>query len=267
VSSETEIDALYQLPLSEFTAARNALAKALGGAEGKTVKALVKPTVVPWAVNQLYWRARPVYVQLLATGRSLREAQIGALEGRKGAADGVRRATDGHHKVLESALTRVLQLAAAVGERPPSDEVRRVLETLSLASSHPERPGRLTTAVRPAGFEALAGVTPAAVPTGRDHGEQSGIAASTTPISTPPAAPRAGAAGRRREASTSVVEAANRRAQQAREASLAAARKALGDALAEEARTKEAVDRASERYERARDARRAAEQALRRLQG
>lgn len=264
---EAEIDALYRLPLAEFVAARNALAKKIGGgAQAKFVKALAKPTVVPWAVNQLYWRARPAYDQLLAAGRSLREAQIGALEGRKGAAEAARRATDAHRKTLDSALIRALRVAASAGERPADDEVRRVLETLSLAPTHPEKPGRLTTVVRPAGFEALAGVTPVAEPA-HDHGQRRESAASpATPK--PRAATQADAEpGRRREGSTSTVEAANRRAQQEGEVALAAARAALSVASAEETRAKEAMDRAAESYERTRNARRAAEQALRRLQG
>ena len=44
---DAKIDDLYQLGLSEFTSARNALAKSLSGAEAKRVKALPKPTVVP----------------------------------------------------------------------------------------------------------------------------------------------------------------------------------------------------------------------------
>src|SRR5437773_10087717 len=61
VALESEVDRLYQLPLSEFTAARNALAKTLKGDEAARVRALAKPTVVPWAVNQLYWRDRKIY--------------------------------------------------------------------------------------------------------------------------------------------------------------------------------------------------------------
>ena len=37
-----QIDGLYRLPLDEFTAARNALAKSLGGDQAKEVRALVK---------------------------------------------------------------------------------------------------------------------------------------------------------------------------------------------------------------------------------
>jgi hypothetical protein len=51
----TGIDELYQLPLDEFTAARNALAKSTGDA---SIKKLEKPSLSAWAVNQLFWHQR-----------------------------------------------------------------------------------------------------------------------------------------------------------------------------------------------------------------
>jgi hypothetical protein len=76
---DATIDDLYKLPLAEFTGARNALAKSLKGDEAKRVKGREKPTVVPWAVNQVYWRARSTYDRLMKSGAKLREAQIAAL--------------------------------------------------------------------------------------------------------------------------------------------------------------------------------------------
>jgi hypothetical protein len=51
ISLDSSIDALYQEPLSTFTAARNALAKTLSKEQAREVKRLAKPTLVPWAVN------------------------------------------------------------------------------------------------------------------------------------------------------------------------------------------------------------------------
>src|SRR5579872_3059426 len=62
---EAEIDRLYQLPLDEFTEARNAVAKDAGGEAGR-VRALGKPSVPAWIVNQLYWRDRPTWDALIA---------------------------------------------------------------------------------------------------------------------------------------------------------------------------------------------------------
>src|SRR5262245_4522723 len=80
---ESKIDDLYGLPLAEFTAARNALAKTVTGPDKERVRTLAKPTVVPWAVNQLYWRSRPAYDKLMKSGEKLRAAQLAALDGRE----------------------------------------------------------------------------------------------------------------------------------------------------------------------------------------
>ena len=56
---DLEIDGLFRLPLSDFTAARNALAGRLKkdkrAIDAERVKALAKPPAPAWAVNQLYW--------------------------------------------------------------------------------------------------------------------------------------------------------------------------------------------------------------------
>src|SRR6185503_12426637 len=66
---ESDLDALFQLPLTEFTGARNALAAQLKksgrGDEAARVKALPKPPVSAWAVNQLYWNHREAFDRLI----------------------------------------------------------------------------------------------------------------------------------------------------------------------------------------------------------
>ena len=152
---DAKIDDLYRLPLSEFTGSRNALVKSLTGGEAKRVRTLKKPAVVPWAVNQVYWRARNTFDRLMKSGEKLRAAQIAALEGR--AAD-VRAASDAHRRAVADAVTEAERLAAPAGARPGADALARTFESLSLATNGPESPGRLTDALRPAGFEALAGI-------------------------------------------------------------------------------------------------------------
>src|SRR3954470_22603945 len=71
---EEDIDRLYELPLGEFTAARNALAKELGGEEGKRVKALRKPSAAAWALNQAVRRAPGVLDEFLGAAEELRQA-------------------------------------------------------------------------------------------------------------------------------------------------------------------------------------------------
>jgi hypothetical protein len=160
VSIDAKIDDLYRQPLDDFIASRNALAKTLSGADAKRVRALVKPTVVPWAVNQVYWHARPTYDKVIKSGERLRTAQIASLEGRRGA--DLREAGDAHRRAVADAVKEAERLAAAAGASPAADALMRTFETLSLASGSPEEPGRLTKALQPAGFEALAGVTPKA---------------------------------------------------------------------------------------------------------
>jgi hypothetical protein len=247
VSLDPKIDDLYRLPLAEFTAARNALAKTLGGDEAKRVRALAKPTVVPWALNQLFWKARPTYERLLRSGGALRGVQIAALEGRGGE---VRRASEAHRKALADALREATRLAEAEGSRPNADDLARMLEALSLAATHPEQPGRLTELVRPAGFEALAGV-PVAQPKEKAPvaaaKEKPGVAAAGWSRTTESTGAREAAASREREAA-----AARRREAETR---VAAAALALE-------RAKAAEDAARDAFERSQEARRTAEATL-----
>jgi hypothetical protein len=156
---DEQIDELYRLPLDEFTAARNALAKSLSGADRSRVQRQEKPTVVPWAINQLYWQARPIYERLMNSGEALRAAQVAALEGKK--AD-VRRASESHRKALADAVDRATDLAKAHGSQPGADPLSRMLEAISIAGEPPAHPGRFTDVIQPSGFEALTGVKLAA---------------------------------------------------------------------------------------------------------
>ena len=154
---DSKIDDLYRGPLSDFVSARNALAKSLSGDDAKAVKALAKPTVVPWAVNQVYWHARAAYDRVMKSGEKLRQAQIAALEGKS---VDVRAATEAHRRAVADAVGEAQRLSASAGSSPSPDSLSRTFEALSLAGERPESPGRLTQPLQPAGFEALAGVKP-----------------------------------------------------------------------------------------------------------
>jgi hypothetical protein len=157
VSLETQIDDLYQLPLTEFTTARNALVKNVRGADATRVRKLQKPTVVAWAINQVYWRARSIFDRVMKAGERLRKAQIAALTGKS--AD-LREANEAHRKAIADAVKEAEKIAGDAGSHPSPDGLMRTLEALSLAKEPPEHPGRLSDALQPAGFEALAGVKP-----------------------------------------------------------------------------------------------------------
>lgn len=160
---DSRLDDLYKLPPDEFVAARNALAKSLTGDDAKRVKGLAKPTIVPWAVNQVYWHARDVYTRLLKAGEKLRDAQLAALKGRT--AD-VRGATVAHRQALADAVKAASRLAGESGAHADAELLARMFEALSLQKDLPEPHGRLTRLLQPQGFEALAGVAikPSAAP-------------------------------------------------------------------------------------------------------
>jgi hypothetical protein len=239
---DSKIDDLYQEPLSNFTAARNALAKAQGGDEAKRIRALEKPTVVPWAVNQVYWRARAAYDRLMKSGERLRTAQIAALEGRS--AD-VRAASEAHRHAIAEAVAEAERLAAAAGAKPGADALARTFEALSLATGRPESPGRLTQPLQPAGFEALAGVKPQpgaaksnpdvarAFTVHQGGGPEKGARTPGKPSAAPPAKVDAKAERARREAEAKAAAALRERQAAVKQAEAKVAR---ADAAEKEAR-------------------------------
>ena len=161
-----DIDALFAAPLTAFTGARNALAARLKqdgrGDEAERVKALGKPSVSAWAVNQLYWKHRKAFDRLIETGQSLRQAQASQLAGKVSDVRGPLEARRG-------ALSDLLHLAAALlrdsGHNPTPDVTRRIattLEAMSAYASLPDSPspGHLTADLDPPGFESLAALIP-----------------------------------------------------------------------------------------------------------
>jgi hypothetical protein len=256
-SLDSSIDQLYRGPLSEFVAARNALAKTLKGEDATQVRQLQKPTSVAWAVNQLYWQNRSVYDRLVKSGAKLRAAQIGALGGQR--AD-VRGAGEQHRVALGEALAETARLAAEGGLKPNGDELSRTFEALSLGAPVGEPPGRLTKGLQLAGFEALAGVqfkAPPAPPKPRD-GEESRSASVATPRK--PSEVRAhqrkeAEAGRRLKEAEAERERREAEAHRRRTEAIAQAREAV-------ARARTAEERAKSEWERTAQVREAAERAL-----
>src|SRR5947208_1772554 len=151
---DAEIDRLYQLPLDEFTPARNALAKG-AGAESPRIKALAKPPVAAWAVNQLYWRNVDVWNALIEAAENARRAHKAVLSGRAG---DVRAASKVHDDAVEEALRTTLALVANAGH-PASDATKHAIATTLRALPGDEPPGRLTHVLQPGGFEVLTGVS------------------------------------------------------------------------------------------------------------
>jgi hypothetical protein len=157
---EAEIDTLFQGPLGEFTAARNALAKRLSK-EGRAldadrVKALAKPPAPAWAVNQLYWQDPNSIGLLLAAGERVRKAQFG----QRGNAN-LRELLAEKKQIMTALTEKAAAILGASGNGASPDAMRRVSATLeSLAvwgdTAGVPRAGRLTSDLDPPGFDALA---------------------------------------------------------------------------------------------------------------
>ncbi len=179
---DAEIDRLYQLAPDAFTAARNALAKT-AGAEGAAVKALARPALAAWAVNQLYWRQRDAYDALVHAAGEVRQAHQAVLAGRNG---DVRATGKVHEAAVDRALKATLWLLEADGQKA-TDATRHAVATTLRALPAGEPAGRLTTPLQPGGFEMLAGLSISA---------GSPAIASPAPARPEPPAPKRTAANR-----------------------------------------------------------------------
>jgi len=150
---DDEIARLYQLPLADFTAARNALAKQ-AGPRAAEVRALQKPPVAAWAINQLFWRQREIYDRLTGAAADLRAAHASVLAGKPG---DVRSAGKSHEETIEATLKATLRILKDDGQ-PATDATRQAIATTLRALPGTEPPGQLTRVLQPGGFEMLAGL-------------------------------------------------------------------------------------------------------------
>jgi hypothetical protein len=171
-----DLEGLFRLPLDQFTSARNALAARLkknGHADqAEQIKALNKPPVSAWTVNQLFWRERKPFDALLASGANLRKAQASQLAGGKG---DLRGALDAHRQALSALATQAAAILREAGHADSPDTLRRVTTTLEALAAYGDQagapqPGRLTADVDPPGFEALAALVPRMGETGGHTG-------------------------------------------------------------------------------------------------
>jgi hypothetical protein len=170
--ADNDIDNLFKLPLEEFTAARNALAgslKSTGHAdEAAAVKALSKPPLSAWVVNQLYWHHRKPFDQMMAAGDRLRKAQTAELtrqgEGGRGKGE-LRDLIEARSQALADLAKRAAVLLREDGHPPTPDVTRRITTTLEALATYGDqegvpKAGRLTADVDPPGFEALSALVP-----------------------------------------------------------------------------------------------------------
>ena len=159
---DQEVDELFKLPLAEFIAARDALVKRLK-LNGRTddaalVKALAKPPVSAWTVNQLYWNHRSSFEQLLAAGQRFHKAQMSASAGKVA---NMRGSLEARRQALAELADLAESVLSEAGHNPSLDTIRRITTTLEAVSAYAsvsDGPtlGRLSQDVDPPGFESLA---------------------------------------------------------------------------------------------------------------
>jgi hypothetical protein len=133
-----ETQKLYGLPLSEFTAARNARAKTLKKTDPElaaAVAGLPKPSVAAGALNELVNEDPSEVRALVQSGKRLRQAQEAAVSGKKGA--------DLNEAIKEhrAALDRVQRDLRRRKLSAPT--IDRATQTLRVASLDPELWGLL----------------------------------------------------------------------------------------------------------------------------
>ena len=251
---EDEIDALFTLPVAEFTGARNMLATRLKkegrGDEAERVKLLGKPPLSAWAVNQLYWNCRDEFEQLIATGKRFHTAQASRSAAK---AANMRDSLDARRQALVQLSDLATELLQDAGHNPSQDTLRRITTTLEALSTYallPDgpTPGRLTQDVDPPSFEMLASL----------------ISSDATTVA--PARTRSIAASPAREKSTAAADARKIRQAKIAEAKvlLQEAKKALIDARAQTQSAEAAHEKATADAKETEKYKRAAEERLQR---
>jgi len=163
-STPAAIDALFKLPLGEFTAARNTLVAQLKKddkpAAASEVNALTKPSVSAWVVNQLHWRHREAFDRLIEAGKRLRR-----IHAKQRAGAPAHDPVNARRQVIVELSGVAEQILRDEGYGATRDLLRRVRSTLEAFSSYGSLPGapvagRLTDDLEPPGFEAVAGFVP-----------------------------------------------------------------------------------------------------------
>jgi hypothetical protein len=249
---DKELDRLYGLPLGEFTRARDETARDLrkqGESEAADeVKALAKPSLSAWAVNQLARHERLQVRALMTAGERLRKAQAKLLGG--GASGEVQAALQRQRDVVGALVGSAQDVLQEAGHPATDAMLERIRATLTAAAADEEgarlvATGRLTKDLDPAGFGGVTAVEPAAgrpASPGKEKARTRRVEQAQGKVE----ALRADLAEQKAELGRAKKEA--RRAEQAARA----ASDAAGQAEAELRRLSERLDAALDALERAR---------------
>jgi hypothetical protein len=164
--ADDRVSDLYALPLDEFTDARNGLAKELAAGGDKAaaaeVRALKKPSVPAWTVNQVA-RANPAELEsLFEAGADLRAAQTKLM--RTGDAGAVKEATAAERRAVRTLVDRAKQILGEVGNAANEATLERIADTFYATTTDDEgrelvRTGTLTKEMKRAGFGDVGGLS------------------------------------------------------------------------------------------------------------
>src|SRR5262245_17570409 len=151
---DDDLDALFRLPLAEFIKARTTLAARLKK-DGRTteadqVKAIAKPSISVWTVNQLYWQHRPQFDELISAGQRFRRAHTS----RSAKPAELNEALESRRDALNHLSDLAGALLTKAGHNPSLDTLRRIATTLEAMSAYAALPegqavGRLTRDLDP----------------------------------------------------------------------------------------------------------------------
>ncbi|MEN3279524.1 MAG: hypothetical protein V7607_664 [Solirubrobacteraceae bacterium] len=165
------IDRLYGLALEEFIPARDALSRELRDSgrrgEATAVKALKKPTVAAWAVNQAVRSQPRAARELWDAGDALAAAQEAVLSGKGSGAD-LREAAERERMAVDPLVDAARGLLTSSGGDLSATTIDRVRSTLQAAAIDPDArdevaAGRATREREPRGlFGGDEGAAPAA---------------------------------------------------------------------------------------------------------
>ena len=174
---------LYGLPLDEFTAERDALAKRVRAdgerEEAARIKKLRKPSVPAWAINQAVREDKRAAKALLKAGEGLANAQAAMLSG--AASADLRKAMAAHGEAVDRMMAPV---GDALGAGASAANLDRARETLRAVAGDDELRGEFQAAsiVRDSEPVGLGGTAPAVLkPTPARKRGASGSAAQHPP--------------------------------------------------------------------------------------
>ena len=152
-----EADELYAVPLTEFIAARDALAKRLRAEGDKdaaaAIKKMRKPAVAAWVANHLARHHKSDVTRLVDATAALRDAQRVAVH--EGDPAPLRETTRSHRSALDALEKAAKDVLNTAGMNASGTILERVRDTIQAAAA--EDPdtfasGRLVEEGRPSGF-------------------------------------------------------------------------------------------------------------------